>query len=146
MQILISFLAVVLGSSLAMAQATLTIEVPNIKEAKGDLLVAVYKGANGFPDQPDKAAGIQKLKPLVGKNVIQFNLEPGNYAVAVVHDVNGNGEVDLNGFGIPKEPIGFSNDPVLLGKPTYEDTNFEVVAPATTKAIKMKSFGFKRIR
>jgi uncharacterized protein (DUF2141 family) len=31
------------------------------------------------------------------------DIKPGNYAIAVIHDENRNGELDTNMFGIPKE-------------------------------------------
>jgi uncharacterized protein (DUF2141 family) len=35
------------------------------------------------------------------------DIKPGNYAIAVIHDENRNGELDTNMFGIPKEGYGF---------------------------------------
>ncbi len=127
-------------------KATLTVEIPKVAVSKGDLLIAVYQSSAGFPDKPEKATALLKSKALAGLNSFTFQLNPGKYAVAVIHDVNSNGEMDVNGLGIPKEPVGFSNDPMLLGKPSYEDTNFEVVAPTTNKAIKLKSIGIRRIK
>jgi uncharacterized protein (DUF2141 family) len=48
-------------------------------------------------------------------------LAPGSYALAVIHDANGNGEIDLNVFGIPTEAWGFSNDAKgNLGPPSFD--------------------------
>lgn len=147
MKTIVALILMIFGSQAAFAQATLTIQVGKVSQAKGDLLIAVYKGATGFPDQPEKAAALSKTAAVTGINTISFTgLTPGSYAVSVVHDVNGNGEVDFNSFGIPTEPLGFSNDPTLLGKPSYAETSFEVLEPLTTKAIKLKSFGFRKIR
>ena len=38
------------------------------------------------------------------------DLAPARYAVAVYHDVNGNGRLDTVPPGLPTEPYGFSND------------------------------------
>ena len=48
--------------------------------------------------------------PKRGNLQTSFNLEPGDYAVAIYHDENGNGQLDKRLFGIPKEPYGFSNN------------------------------------
>jgi uncharacterized protein (DUF2141 family) len=41
--------------------------------------------------------------------------------LAVAHDRNGNGRLDANRLGIPREPIGFSGGakPSLLGPPSF---------------------------
>jgi uncharacterized protein (DUF2141 family) len=42
--------------------------------------------------------------------VVHFkDLPPGEYAAVAFQDVNGNGKLDKNFLGIPKEPYGFSN-------------------------------------
>jgi len=38
------------------------------------------------------------------------DLEPGDYAIAVFHDLNQNGYLDTNWAGIPTEPYAFSNN------------------------------------
>ncbi len=119
-------------------QAKLTVEIPKISAAEGFLLISVFKGAYGFPEDPTKAAAISSTSAQKGMNQVSFDVEPGIYAVAIVHDVNANGVLDTNSFGIPTEPVGFSNDPTLMGKPTFDQTKFSVVAPATTKVIKVK--------
>jgi uncharacterized protein (DUF2141 family) len=59
------------------------------------------------------------------------SLRPGEYAVIVFHDENGNGVVDHGTFG-PSEPLGFSNGfrlrLLLLRFPTFEKLKF-VLSP-----------------
>lgn len=50
------------------------------------------------------------------------DLVPGKYAVTVYQDVNNNGIMDKGMFGVPKEPYGFSCNPVVSFKaPTFKD-------------------------
>lgn len=42
--------------------------------------------------------------------VVFENLEPGDYAVSVIHDRNNNGKLDTNTLGIPKEGFAFGNN------------------------------------
>jgi uncharacterized protein (DUF2141 family) len=87
----------------------LTVEVQSIQDQKGSIQVALYDSPNGFPE---------KGKPVQGKSAtvkgtsaqVVFEVEPGDYAVAVFHDKNSNGKLDTGAFGIPKEPYGFSNN------------------------------------
>lgn len=48
-----------------------------------------------------------------------------NYALAVIHDENMDGELATNWLGVPKEGYGFSNDAkALMGAPSFEDASF----------------------
>jgi uncharacterized protein (DUF2141 family) len=54
-------------------------------------------------------------------SVSMGELAPGTYALAVIHDANSNGDIDLNIFGIPTEAWGFSNDAKgTLGPPSFD--------------------------
>ena len=53
------------------------------------------------------------------------DLPAGQYAVSCYHDLNGNGVLDKNWFGIPSEPYGFSNDArPSFRAPTWEESRF----------------------
>ncbi|MCA9472528.1 MAG: DUF2141 domain-containing protein [Nitrospirales bacterium] len=59
--------------------------------------------------------------------------QPGIYAIVVHHDENSNKKLDRNWIGIPKEGVGFSNNPELfLAAPEFHDVTFHVV-DGTTK-------------
>lgn len=54
-------------------------------------------------------------------------LTAGKYCVRFFQDLNANGELDLAANSIPKEPVGFSNNPNLMfGQPSPEDSMFEL--------------------
>ena len=51
----------------------------------------------------------------------------GTYAVSYIHDENGNGKMDTNFMGIPKEGYGCSNNAKgFMGPPKWEDAKFEL--------------------
>ncbi|GAA6620321.1 hypothetical protein NUACC26_061370 [Scytonema sp. NUACC26] len=59
------------------------------------------------------------------------NLQPGSYAVAVLHDTNSDKKANRNGLGIPLEGFGFSENPVIrTGPPKFNDA--VLVAGSTT--------------
>ena len=62
----------------------------------------------------------------VGTTVVVIpNVPPGHYASQVFHDRNGNGKIDRGLFGIPKEPVGFSNDaPIHMAPPKWDAAMF----------------------
>jgi uncharacterized protein (DUF2141 family) len=93
---------------------------------KGMLIVGLYKEKDGFPKK-DKAYRILDYKP-VGEStvVVKFSgLEKGTYAVALFQDLNNNGKLDKNFFGVPTEPYAFSNNVTpKLSAPVYDDCKF----------------------
>ncbi|QJD81088.1 DUF2141 domain-containing protein [Spirosoma rhododendri] len=119
----------------AAPKSSLKITVQNVQEQQGNLFVAIFKPGASFPQG----------KPFEGKKVgisgesttITFPVEPGDYAVAIYHDVNGNGKMDKNMLGIPKEPYGFStNFKPKMSAPKFTDC--QVTVGETTKAISIK--------
>lgn len=56
------------------------------------------------------------------------DLVPGAYAVLVTHDENGNGKLDSNMIGMPIEAYGFSNNPNVMRKPTWDEARFDIGA------------------
>ncbi len=62
-----------------------------------------------------------------GKVVMTFSgLKDGIYAVAIIHDENGNGKMDTNFLGIPAEGVGVSTNPRVFGKPSFEQGQFSI--------------------
>jgi uncharacterized protein (DUF2141 family) len=56
-------------------------------------------------------------------------LSPGDYAIKAFHDLNGDSKLNTNLFGIPTEPVAFSNDaPVHMRAPSWKETVFVVHA------------------
>ncbi len=117
MKKLIILLTVLIAASTLQAQNKLTIVVNGIEEQKGQLFVALY----------DENSFLQK--PLIGKIInvevaelsIAFDsLKLENYAVAIFHDKNGNGKLDMGAYG-PTEPYAFSNNAEgVFGPPSFE--------------------------
>jgi uncharacterized protein (DUF2141 family) len=68
------------------------------------------------------------VKIVQGVAVFTFKgVAPGTYAVAVYHDENGNGKIDSNFMGIPKEKTGASNNAKgKMGPPKFQEAKFVV--------------------
>ena len=63
-------------------------------------------------------------------------LAPGRYAIKAFHDVNGDGKMGTNPFGMPTEPFAFSkNAHGNMGPAKWADASFEVKAGANTQTI-----------
>ena len=108
----------------AASAATLTVNVGNVAQAKGQVRIAVYDEETWLDTERWIAA--QRIPAVAeGSVTAAFELPSGAYAVAVLHDLNGNGKMDYRFLRLPKEPYGFSNGVVpRLGPPAFEDARF----------------------
>ncbi len=131
-RLVFSILLGLLSISPTMAQApssfTLTIQVDNAESNEGYVLFMLFQGEDGFPNSPEKALAYDGTRLSNNTATIVFkDLEPGEYAVAVLHDENSNGKMDTNMIGIPREAYGASNDAkATFGPPKFADAKFSI--------------------
>jgi uncharacterized protein (DUF2141 family) len=127
-------LAAILLANTAQA-ATLTIRAEGIQSAQGMLYVGICDRSFDAATCPyrDRAAA--------RAGTVQFrlrNVKPGRYAIAIFHDLNGNGELDRNFIGLPSEPYGFSNDVGRRGPPSFEGARIDVTDPSTSVVVPIR--------
>ena len=120
------------GASLAPA-SKLKIEILNVHRTGGTLRVGIYKPGEKFKTAtPFVNRQIKIENP--GNQRVEFELQPGTYAVALYHDLNDNHKIDKHFFGYPKEPFGLSNNfRPLFSAPEFRDCAIEL--PAQGKSI-----------
>jgi uncharacterized protein (DUF2141 family) len=118
--------------------AGLTVEAQGLRSERGQVLCFLYAGPAGFPADPQRAVAKVAAPIAQGAATCRFGaVAPGAYAVAVVHDENGNGRLDRNLVGIPSEGVGASMNPVThFGPPTFEQARF-VHAGAKTLTVQI---------
>lgn len=123
----------------AAAGPTLALRISGFRSGDGQALIVVYRGEDGFPKQADKAWKKLAVKVADGRASVDLGEVPaGDYAVVIVHDENGNNQLDTSWIGIPQEGIGTSNNAKgRMGPPRYRDARFEVGAEGATQNIKM---------
>lgn len=139
-------LLILLGSSLSLsaqngssASCRLTVTVPNVRSTEGQLRLSLYRGPNGFPGDPKAAMLLKNLPATAPTQTFAIaDLPPGDYAIAVTHDENGNGKLDTKFFGIPREGVGVSNNPKpRMGPPSYQSASFTLHEPEHAIEIKL---------
>lgn len=83
------------------------IVVTGIKENSGTIVISIHDSAESFRKHiPYRSV---ELAAAGDKAVYHIRLKAGDYAFCVYHDINGDGKLNTNAIGIPKEPFGFSN-------------------------------------
>jgi uncharacterized protein (DUF2141 family) len=110
-RVVCAFLALSAASMLpsTVLAGELTIEISGVIPDRGKVYVAVYDRAETFPISGRAHVG-QVLDSADNHLTVRFReLPPGLYAAVAFQDVNGNGKLDKNFLGMPKEPYGFSN-------------------------------------
>ena len=117
--------------------AVLTVTVLGLKSEDSEVVLALFGSAEDFKTRTNAVAA-GTIPPNNGTAVWQIeNLQPGTYALAVYHDLNGNGELDRTTIGPPDEPYGFSNDARgTFGPPKFDKAAIEI-GPAN-RAIEIK--------
>ena len=110
------------------ALCSLEVRIKGAENADGNLSLLVFNSKTGFPSDASKACKYSIVKATGSYQSVVFeNLPAGTYAVAVMHDQNGNGQLDTNLFGIPQEGIGVSNNALnTFGPPMFEETSFSL--------------------
>ena len=102
--------------------ATLTVEIKDLRNTRGQLIFGVFTSADGFPSEERKSAAWEVRAAKGGRGPIVFTatLPPGTYAASVLHDENTSGNMDKGLGGIPKEGYGVTNNP----KPRFRAATF----------------------
>lgn len=115
----------------------LNVEITGIKEIQGNMMVAVYDSGEEFLGQNAVASAIIEV---TGKTVRgTLEIPYGTYGISVFHDLDSNGELNTNLFGIPKEPIGFSNNSQgTFGPPSFKAASFDFRQDKQTIKIEIK--------
>ena len=102
----------------------------------GSVMVALFSSEAAYTGGASIA---QAAIPASGAVVARFeNLPAGDYAMRAFHDVNGNGRMDTNPFGMPVEPYAFSNNAVGNMGPAGWDAAHFAVAGETAQTIRIK--------
>ncbi|MGN6826111.1 DUF2141 domain-containing protein [Paucibacter sp. M5-1] len=136
--LLIPLLALFSLFSLCSRAAELDLDVQGLSAGSGQLLVAVF-GAEGWLRQPIAASRQDASAQQGGAlRVLLKNVPEGLVGVSIIHDLNGNGRLDMNAMGMPQEPTAFSNNAVgQFGPPRFEQAAFELKGEGARLTIKL---------
>jgi uncharacterized protein (DUF2141 family) len=104
----------------------------------GQIVAAIYATSDGFSGfDTKKAAAVQVAPAAGGGATLTFTgLKPGKYAVSAFHDADKDGKLKTNFIGIPKEPVGVSNNPG--GMPSFSKSQVAVPAAAPVEIMLRK--------
>lgn len=93
-----------------------------------------------FPRCGADSRSYRVVAPAGDPLVLDFGpVRPGRYAIALLHDENGNGIADRAAGMIPREGYGFSRDAkVRMGPPAFDKAAFDVGPAPVRQTIRMR--------
>ena len=135
--IIILFVFLVWGSYAQRNSFDIKVNVSQISSDDGKIIAKLYTSKENFLDTAleSRVASIEN-----GNSTLVFqNIEEGIYAIAIIHDENGNDKIDFNFLGIPSESLAASNNAkaFFIGPPSFADAKFELKGKSIIQEIKM---------
>lgn len=104
--------------------AVLAVKVVGVVAGQGQVNVSLFESPATYLKQPL----LERRQRAGDGDTVVVSIEgltPGDYAVSVFYDLDGDGEMATRMFGIPKEPVGFSNDARgKFGPAKWKDSHF----------------------
>lgn len=118
----------------------LTFEIAGLASNNGAVDCLLFSSPEGFPGEARRAIK-QRAVPLEEpRATCEFAKIPvGTHALSIWHDANANRRLDANLIGVPKEPVGASNNAEgRMGPPGFEAAVFKVVAPVFLQRVNVR--------
>ncbi|MDZ4362630.1 DUF2141 domain-containing protein [Brevundimonas sp.] len=124
------------GAALAQEPTSVTFEFET-GEAGGTVMVALFDSAQAYGARQPVSAQMVPVSDSVTRVTFE-GLAPGDYAMTSFHDLDGDGDMDTNPFGMPTEPYAFSNNAVgNMGPASWDRARFDVAGP-TVQTIRIR--------
>jgi uncharacterized protein (DUF2141 family) len=125
----------------ALSNSKLVIAIDGLQEQRGQICLSLFASSQGFPSSGEKALQASCLSVTQTPMIVTFeNLQPGSYAIAAFHDLNGDKILNRNALGIPTEVCGFSQNPrIVTGPPKFRESAILVVGTETNIEIRLRN-------
>jgi uncharacterized protein (DUF2141 family) len=118
--------------------AQLDLSFSQLRSDKGMLRICVTGDPENFPRCVNDRNATRRSIPAGTTSFHLGGLPRGSYAVAVIHDENGNKKLDTFA-GIPREGFGFSrNPPIRFGPPRFESARFNIEGDAAAQQVRLR--------
>jgi uncharacterized protein (DUF2141 family) len=139
--LLLAGLLTVATAAAAADGPNLRIIATNVQSDQGNIVVWVWESKEGW--LREDAVRTRKSVPVTGNRAgdsvtVELLLPAGDYAVSVFHDREGDGRLERNFIGLPREPSGLSNNlRPRFGPPKFDGAKFTVGSGVVEQRIKL---------
>lgn len=118
------------------AASSLTVNFTGIEEKEGALMGELVDSEAAYNGKSPPVRAVMVTVDNAEVATMIEGLAPGTYAIKLFHDVDGDGKMSTNPYGMPTEPFAFSNNAQgNMGPAKWADAKFEVKAGANTHSI-----------
>lgn len=126
-------------AAFAQSPGDVIVHIENVRSSKGRVRVELCT-AETFLTSECVLAGSAPAR--AGETtVILSDVPPGTYAVQAFHDENGDGKLNRNALGIPREDIGFSREaPIGLHGPQFMKAAFNHAGDEQVIQLRLRRF------
>jgi uncharacterized protein (DUF2141 family) len=119
-------------------QASVELDLQNLRNSRGVLQLCITANAAVFPDCGRDPQAIKRSFPASTRKLAIAAIPPGHYAITLFHDENVNRKLDTM-LGIPREGFGFSRSPVVrFGAPKFNQVGIDLKAGINRQVIKLQ--------
>ena len=109
---------------------SIVVRVDGARTDDGSIVVLLFDSADGFPSDSERAALTASARINNGAATLVFDeVLPGRYAIVAFHDDDGDGVLDTNWVGKPKDGIAATNWDG--GRPRFDGTAIELKGAET---------------
>lgn len=118
--------------------ADLEVDINGVRNSRGLLRLCLTQKPQHFPDCSADRHAIRLSFPASQASVKINGLSPGSYALAIIHDENGNGRLD-SFLSVPKEGFGFSGEHMpAFAPPSFDQAHFALKAGVAKRSVRMR--------
>lgn len=128
------------GSKSDERHTSIRVVASGMEHNEGQVLVALFVSKEGFPSHIEQAT--QRGVAHMDSSTATFTFDPvlpGEYAISVLHDEDGNGEMKTAMFGRPAEGWGVSNNAKgRFGPPKFKNAKFAANQDSVTVELQLR--------
>ncbi|PHI21543.1 hypothetical protein CEQ90_01645 [Lewinellaceae bacterium SD302] len=119
----IFFIVLVLLGFADSAPDSIALKLTSTAPGKGVIRLAVFDDADALArEEPVSGQVIELVKNKLPIQLKLSDLPEGDFAIAAYHDLNNDGKLNRNFFGVPSEPYAFSGVPASKWRaPEWEE-------------------------
>jgi len=107
MRALVIYCLLLVMSISCFSQVAVKLKVESISTNGGQIYVSIFNNEQTYKGREPYLSFVINSDTIIASK--DLNLPIGQYVFSIYQDSNGNGKLDANLFGIPKEKFGFSN-------------------------------------
>ena len=118
----------------------LTVQLTGLRSTKGTVMLCLTARPANFPDCKTRADARFVNVPAAEGRATFRDVPVGRWAVAAIHDQDGDGKLDTL-LGVPREGIGFSRNPKIgWGPPSFDAAAVEIGEGDRVERVRLKYF------